>query len=193
VPAGSSCKTGFDRVTRDARGNATQCHRDSFFSVPIPYSGPASIEACCVGRSREVRIDPWDARYCYALLDRDWQRCSCRLVSRAQHQAGSSLGTPGDRRPQRLVDRFYPSGKFRLLFRAGLRTACIERGCSDPPPKRIRSPGARLDRRSFVARLYLRGSAKVVYSRSRKYGHGGSRDCGSLMGHCPRSTLLAAI
>jgi putative transposase len=33
------------------------------------------------GKSVPVRVDPWDARYCYALLGRDWQRCACKLVS----------------------------------------------------------------------------------------------------------------
>jgi putative transposase len=34
------------------------------------------------GKTVPVRIDPWDARYCYVLLDRDWHQCSCQLVSR---------------------------------------------------------------------------------------------------------------
>lgn len=28
-----------------------------------------------------VRVDPWDTRYCYALLERDWHRCICKLAS----------------------------------------------------------------------------------------------------------------
>jgi putative transposase len=33
------------------------------------------------GKSVPVRVDPWDARYCYALLERDWHRCACKLAS----------------------------------------------------------------------------------------------------------------
>ena len=33
------------------------------------------------GKSVPVRVDPWDARHCYVLLNRDWHQCSCRLVS----------------------------------------------------------------------------------------------------------------
>jgi putative transposase len=33
------------------------------------------------GKSVPVRVDPWDARCCYALLERQWHRCACKLVS----------------------------------------------------------------------------------------------------------------
>ena len=33
------------------------------------------------GKSVPVRVDPWDARYCYALLERDWHRCTCKLAT----------------------------------------------------------------------------------------------------------------
>jgi len=33
------------------------------------------------GKSVPVRVDPWDARCCYALLERDWHRCACKLAN----------------------------------------------------------------------------------------------------------------
>lgn len=34
------------------------------------------------GKTVPVRIDPWDARYCYVLLGQEWRQCSCQLVAR---------------------------------------------------------------------------------------------------------------
>lgn len=33
------------------------------------------------GKSVPVRVDPWDARFCYALIGRDWHQCVCKLVT----------------------------------------------------------------------------------------------------------------
>ena len=46
-------------------------------------------------------MDPWDARYCYALLERDWHRCGCRLVSQLARVSRVELETYFEERAQK--------------------------------------------------------------------------------------------